>query len=130
VAQQPENKLETKDLANFYGVTRQSVEKWTADKRKQKTIQALANAEQPICDLIADINKLAYIYDCQWLHGVEQLKRCHVSRHPSHFAIGLFEKGEPHPVIEILVWMEDLSVIDQLQSIKAKLEELVYGLQK
>ena len=119
--------METKDLAEFYGVTRQSVEKWTPEKRKQKTVQALSGAEQTIVDLIADINKLAYIYDCQWLHGVEQVKNCHVSRHPSHLRVGVFWRDCDEPLIEFEAWSSDLDFVYQLQSIKTKLEELVYG---
>lgn len=115
------------DLAEFYGVTDRAVRKWSPERKHRKRVQALSGAEQPICDLIADINNLAYIYDCQWLHGVEQVKQCKVSRHPSHMGVALFEKTEPHPVREWIVWMHHLNAFDQLNELKIKLEELVYG---
>jgi len=124
---QQENKVETKDLAEFYGVTRQSVEKWTPEKRKQKTVQALANAEQPIVDLIADINKLAYIYDCQWLHGAEQKRWCWINRSSVMLFCYLFVEGNDFADIRLQADLHATDVLDQLRAIKTKLEELVYG---
>ena len=119
--------METKDLAEFYGVTRQSVEKWTPEKRKQKTVQAIAGAEQPIVDLIADISKLAYIYDCQWLHGVEQKRWCWINRTSGMLACYIYRKDEMHPQSEWNANLHATDVVEQLQSIKTKLEGLVYG---
>lgn len=110
--------METKDLAEFYGVTRQSVEKWTANKRKQKTVQAIANAEQSICDLIADISKLVFIFNCKWLHGTEQVKVQEVTLWSNSVMVTGTE-----------FWQEaKTDSADGLQSIKTKLEELVYGI--
>ena len=113
--------METKDLAEFYGVTRQSVEKWTPEKRKQKTVQALSGAEQSICDLIADISKLVFIFNCKWLHGENQVK-CQ-------------EFGIEHNSLMITgtefwtqVDMHSIDVDRKLKAIKTKLEGLVYGL--
>lgn len=113
--------METKDLAQYYGVTRQSVEKWTAEKRKQKTIQALANAEQPICDLIADISKLVFIFNCKWLHGEKQVKcfDLHIECH--RFDVTGTEFWDA-------VNLENDNAAAKLKSIKIKLEELVYGI--
>ena len=113
--------METKDLAEFYKVTRQSIEKWTPEKRKQKTVQALANAEQPIVDLIADISKLVFIFNCKWLHGESQVKCQDVSIEHNCLMVTGTEFWE-----RVDLYATD--VVDQLQSIKTKLEELVYGL--
>lgn len=119
--------METKDLAEFYCVTRQSVEKWTPEKRKQKTVQALANAEQPIVDLIADINKLAYIYNCRWLHGISQLRWCWINCGTVVLECNFFEKDVEFSTDTFKASLHALDLVDQLQSIKTKLEELVYG---
>lgn len=113
--------METKDLAEFYNVTRQSVEKWTPEKRKQKTVQALANAEQPIVDLIADISKLVFIFNCKWLHGIQQIKCVDFSVDYSRLEIGGTE-------FWYSVELSANDAIKHLQVIKTKLEELVYGL--
>lgn len=112
--------METKDLAEFYGVTRQSVEKWTPEKRKQKTVQALSCAEQSIVDLIADISKLVFIFNCKWLNGEKQVKSLIIDFDHNSFMIEGTEFWQS-------VNMHGTDVIDQLQSIKTKLEELVYG---
>lgn len=115
--------METKDLAEFYGVTRQSVEKWTPEKRKQKTVQAIANAEQTICDLIADISKLVFIFNCKWLHGEKQVKSAVIDFDHNSFMIEGTEFWQS-------VNLHATDVVEQLQSIKTKLEGLVYGLQE
>lgn len=112
--------METKDLAEFYGVTRQSVEKWTPEKRKQKTVQAIANAEQSICDLIGDISKLVFIFNCKWLHGESQVKSVIMDFDHESFMIEGTEFWQS-------VNMHATDVVEQLQVIKFKLEELVYG---
>jgi len=119
--------VETKDLAEFYGVTRQSVEKWTPEKRKQKTVQALANAEQPIVDLISDISKLVFIFNCKWLHGEKQVKNCHLSAYHSHLTVGFFAEGNPEPIILLEAWASDLNFEQKLYEIKDHLEVIVYG---
>ena len=112
--------METKDLAEFYKVTRQSVEKWTPEKRKQKTVQALANAEQSICDLIADISKLVFIFNCKWLHVFKQAKAQCVNIDHNYIIVEGTEFWQS-------VNMHSIDATEQLQSIKTKLEGLVYG---
>lgn len=114
--------METKDLAEFYGVTRQSVEKWTPEKRKQKTVQALANAEQPIVDLIADISKLVFIFNCKWIRGTEQVKVQEVTVWSNRVMVTGTEFWQDAK-------LDVADTVSQLQSIKTKLEELVYGVQ-
>jgi len=75
--------MNTKELSEFYGITQHGVRKWSAKTRQDKTTQALAGAEPAICELLADINKLSYIFDCQNLQGVDQMKWCCVQRQPT-----------------------------------------------
>ena len=122
--------MTNQDLANFYNISTQAVGRWPVEKRKQKTLQALANADQPIVDLIADISKLSYIYDCQWLHGFEQKRWCWINRTSTTLFCYLFVEGEDFTDIPLRADLHATDVVEQLQVIKARLEELVYGLQK
>ena len=113
--------METKDLAEFYKVTRQSIEKWTPEKRKQKTVQALANAEQPIVDLIADISKLVFIFNCKWIRGDVQVKAQRIELDHNYIMVDGTEFWDS-------VSMHDSELLYRLQSIKNQMVELVYGL--
>lgn len=117
---QKENKMTRQDLANFYNISTQAVGRWSKDRKHRKTVQALSGAEQEIVDLIADISKLVFIFNCKWLHGEVQVKCQEVS--VEHY--GLFVTGTEY-------WgranMNSPDVVEQLQVIKTKLEELVYG---
>jgi len=115
------------DLAEFYGVTDRAVRKWSPERKHRKRVQALANAEQPIVDLIGDIGKLAYIYDCQWLHGVEQKRWCWINRSSVMLLCYLFVEGNNFADIALQANLHATDVLGQLRAIKEKLEELVYG---
>jgi len=119
--------MTNQDLAEFYGISSQAVGRWSKERKQRKTIQALANAEQSIVDLIADINKLAYIYDCQWLHGVEQKRWCWINRSSVMLVCYLYQKEEMHPQAEWTANLHATDVVAQLKVIKTKLEGLVYG---
>lgn len=119
--------MTNKDLANFYDISTQAVGRWTKERKHSKRVQAQAGAEQQICDLLADINKLAYIYDCQWLHGVEQKRWCWINRTSVTLFCHIFIGS-----VILSAWSANLhatDAVEQLQSIKTKLEELVYGVQ-
>lgn len=112
--------MTNQDLAKFYNISAQAVGRWSAEKRKQKTVQALSGAEQPIVDLIADISKLVFIFNCKWLHGEKQVKMQSVEVDHHYVYVNGTEFWK-------LAKVNDVDFADQLQSIKTKLEELVYG---
>lgn len=108
------------DLAEFYGVTDRAVRKWSPERKHRKRVQALANAEQSICDLIADISKLVFIFNCKWLHGEKQVKCIEVGIEHNSLMITGTEFWTQ-------VDMHSIDVDRKLKAIKTKLEELVYG---
>lgn len=119
--------MTNQDLAKFYNISAQAVGRWSVEKRKQKTVQALSGAEKPIVDLIADISKLVFIFNCKWLHGERQVKNCHLSAYHSHLTVGFFSEGNPEPVILLEAWASDLNFEQKLYEIKDHLEVIVYG---
>lgn len=108
------------DLAEFYGVTDRAVRKWSPERKHRKRIQALANAEQPICDLIADISKLVFIFNCKSTVGSGNIKCQEVTVWHDRLMITGTEFWQD-------ATLDSLDAVNQLQSIKTKLEELVYG---
>lgn len=123
-----ENKMTRQDLAEFYKISTQAVGRWSKERKHRKTVQALAGAEQPICDLIADINKLAYIFDCANMRGIHQSRWCMVSRLPNRLTVIVFGgAGEKEFDVNIDMTAPDVAV--RLILVKTKLEQLVYGVQ-
>lgn len=108
------------DLAEFYGVTDRAVRKWSPERKHRKLVQALSGAEQPIVDLIADISKLVFIFNCKWLHGEKQVKLINMEFDHCYLMLDGTESWQH-------VRFDSINLVDQLQSIKTKLEELVYG---
>lgn len=112
--------MTNQDLAKFYNISAQAVGRWSVEKRKQKTVQALSGAEQPIVDLIADISKLVFIFNCKWLHGDVQVKTQRIELDHNYIMVDGTEFWDS-------VSMHDSELLYRLQLIKTKLEELVYG---
>jgi len=114
--------MTNQDLAKFYNISAQAVGRWSVEKRKQKTVQALSGAEQPICDIIAEISKLVFIFNCKWLHGIKQEKCMDIAVNDRWLTVTGTE-------FWLNVRLDDSDVVKQLHAIKTKLEELVYGVQ-
>lgn len=108
------------DLAEFYGVTDRAVRKWSPERKHRKRVQALANAEQPICDLIADISKLVFIFNCKWIRGDNQVEMQCIELDHNHLTVDGTEFLK-------CVNMHDVDLEAKLKAIKTRLEELVYG---
>lgn len=115
--------MTNQDLANFYGISTQAVGRWSPEKRKQKTVQALANAGQPMVDLIADISKLVFIFNCKWLHGAKQVKAQCINIDNNYIIVEGTEFWQS-------VSLHATDAVEQLQVIKTKMEKTVYGLQE
>ena len=115
--------MTNQDLATFYGISAQAVGRWSKERKHRKRVQALSGAEQQIVDLIADISKLVFIFNCKWVRGNEQVKCADLNVDYSRLDLTGTE-----------FWatanLHDSDVIRQLLVIKTKLEELVYGLQE
>lgn len=120
--------MNNKDLSEFYKITERAVRKWDSKKRHQKTTQALAGAEPQITNLIGEINQLAYVFDCQNLKGVQQVKWCWANRATFLLQVTIFHGAESEFHASINLNAPD-SVV-RLLLLKTKLSEMVYGAQK
>lgn len=120
--------MTTSELASFYKISPQAVNKWSAKKRHQKTIQALAGAEPEVVALIGEINQLAYVFDCQNLQGVQQVKWCWINRASFNLCMTVFCGDHVELTADINLHAPDSSV--RLLLLKNKLVEMVYGAQK
>ena len=123
-----ERKVTIKELAEFFKVHPRTVHKWDSKKRHQKTTQALAGAEPQITNLIGEINQLAYVFDCQNLQGVQQVKWCHVSR--TTFMVRTTIFGVDSILFESYINLNAPDALPRLLVLKKYLMEMVYGGEK
>ncbi len=114
------------ELSKFYGISSQAVWRWSPARKHRKTVQAQAGAEQQICDLLASINKLAYIFDCANLQGDIPTRWCMLSRLPDRLTVIVFS-GNGRRDFEVDIDMNAPDVAVRLILVKTKLEQLVYG---
>ncbi len=57
--------MTNKQLSQYYGVTISAVDKWSAETKRRKTIEAQSGANPQIRKLIGEISELCYISNCQ-----------------------------------------------------------------
>ena len=117
--------MSIKELAEFFKVHPRTVHKWGSKKRHQKTTQALAGAEQQITNLIGEINQLAYVFDCQNLQGVQQVKWCWIDRATFMIRAHIFKGDVTEFTAEINLNAPD--ALPRLLILKKYLMEMVYG---
>ena len=115
------------ELSKFYGISSQAVGRWSPERKHRKRIQAQAGAEQQVCDLLASITKLAYIFDCANLQGDIPTRWCMVSRLPDRLTVIVFSGSHVCRDFEVDIDMNAPDVAVRLILVKTKLEQLVYG---
>ena len=120
--------MTTSELAKFYNISAQAVNKWSATKRHQKTIQALAGAEPQITNLIGEINQLAYVFDCQNLQGELQMSWCTVHRLTFELRTTIYKVSAP--VFSSVTDLDAPDALPRLLVLKKYLMEMVYGGEK
>lgn len=119
--------MNSKQLAEFYSISTQAVNRWSLDKTNRKTIQAEADVTPLEWQLVGEIAQLVYTYNAQnWI--------CDISRKWVCFEMSAFG-------INLLFFTFGKSTLDkklgakisntaEMQLIKMQLEKLVYGEEK
>lgn len=114
------------ELAEFHRVSVRQVARWSAETLNAKEVQYLAGAEPEITGLIGEINQLAYIFDCQHLQGVNQVKWCHVSRLPYMLTASIHALNGEMPLFRVSIDMLALDVAPKLTLLRNTLRSIVY----
>lgn len=117
--------MNSKQLAEFYGISTQAVNRWSLDKTNRKTIQAEADVTPLEWQLVGEIAQLCYLYNAKGWYCDKPVNTTLMSIGALHVCVTFFEKTEP-------VRTEDAKVSNtaEMQLIKMQLEKLVYGEEK
>lgn len=115
-----------KEIADYHGVTKSAIEKWSPEKRRKAIVVMQSGAEPEIIKLIGEISQLCYIFDCKRVVG------CHMTAHASFnvnaesaYFTAIDDIGEP--VCEsALVDFKSLTAVAELQKVKQTLESFIY----
>ncbi len=125
-AQQRMNNMNQKQLADHYCISKAAVCKWSAEKRHRKSVEALADYNAATGAVVAELQRLAYLYNCQQYRGESIVGMCYVSVANLLVNVALFDMTNPS-----MEPFESYSAVldnqEQLNQLLVTMEKLVYG---
>jgi len=118
--------MNQKQLAEHYGVCKAAVSRWSATKRHRKTVEAYAGYDAATGAVVAELQRLAYLYNCQQWRGDMAIGQCYVSVANVIVSVALFDLENPSmdPFKSYSASLEDAA---QLADLLTTMECLVYG---
>jgi hypothetical protein len=126
-AQQRNNNMNQKQLAEHYGISKAAVCRWSEAKRHRKTVEAYAGVDTTEQALTAEIARLAAVYAGQQFIGDVCTKQVILSI-SGNLRVSIYNLVESTAKPERV--FESHGSVELLHNIKAEMEQLVYGAQK
>lgn len=119
--------MNSKQLAEFYGISTQAVNRWLPDKTNRKTIQAEADVTPLEWQLVGEIAQLCYLYNAQGWEGAQIKSWAWLSMgsFDIQFTIRVLGDAGMERFMEA-----EVSNTAEMQLIKMQLDKLVYGDEK
>jgi len=118
--------MNQKQLAEHYGVSKAAVSRWSEQKRHRKEVEAYAGYDAATGAVVAELQRLAYLYNCQQWRGNTVIGQCYVSVANVIVSVALFDLENPSmdPFKSYSASLEDAA---QLADLLNTMECLVYG---
>lgn len=115
--------MNSKQLAEFYGISTQAVNRWSLEKTNRKTIQAEADVTPLEWQLVGEIAQLCYLYNAQNWDQEVPTKWVWFEINSLLLSVSFFDdmKGQAK-----LIMQAKTSNTAEMQLIKMQLEKLVY----
>ena len=118
--------MNQKQLADHYGISKAAVCKWSAAKRHRKTVEAYAGYDAATGSVVAELQRLAYLYNCQQYRGANAIGLCYVSVANVLVNVALFDLENPS-MDPFRSYTAELDNAAQLADLLTTMEGLVYG---
>lgn len=112
--------MNSKQLAEFYGISTQAVNRWSLDKTNRKTIQAEADVTPLEWQLVGEIAQLCYLYNAQGWEGVNVMTWASFDMNSHRIVIYIYGAEDTR------LMTASTSNTAEMQLIKMQLEKLVY----
>lgn len=115
--------MNSKQLAEFYGISTQAVNRWSIDKTNRKTIQAEAEVTPLEWQLVGEIAQLCYLYNAQNWVCETPTKWVWFEINSLVLSVSFFDdmKGQAKRIMQAKT-----SNTAEMQLIKMQLDKLVY----
>lgn len=120
--------LTNKQVAEFQGLSLGGFKHWSAEQRRRARIEAEVDATAAIQKHIAELNRLAYVFDCKHVNGLDQVMECRINRNTWRSLSVSIYRG----VVEIntiTISLQSIDTLPRLINARAFLQGLIYGAQ-
>lgn len=120
--------LTNKQVAEFHGLSLGGFKHWTPEQRRRARIEAEIDADKEMQLLLAELQRLAFVYNCANVRGVNQPLSCTVMT-PTAGAcsISFYNEWLFDPNKKIFINLDACDAVAQLKTAKLLLEQLIYG---
>lgn len=120
-----------KKLGEFFGVSFETVRKWPKQRLQRAQIELDAGAEPAIANLLAEIQRLAWVYNCANVRGASQPLSCSVMvPTASSCTVNFYLEHSFTPERHIFINLDAHNAVAQLKTAKLQLEQHIYGAEK
>ena len=113
--------MNSKQLAEFYGISTQAVNRWDSAKRHRKTIQAEADITPLEWQLVGEIAQLCYLYNAKGWEGCNINTWASFDMNSHRIAVSVYTTTGARNMTA------ETSDTAEMKLIKLQLEKLVYG---
>lgn len=118
--------MTNQQVAEFHGMSLGGFKHWTPEQRRRARIEAEIDATPEVQKLIAELNRLAFVFDCKHVQGERQVMECKINRNSfKSLSVSIYEGL--NCVHTVTVNMLNQDAVKQLLLARIHLEGLVYG---
>lgn len=118
--------LTNKQVAEFHNISLGGFKHWTPEQRRRARIEAEIGADAVIQNQIAELNRLAYVFDCKHVSGLEQVMECRINRNTFRQLSVSIYRGVTE-VNTITINLQSVDALLKLLNARAFLQGLIYG---
>lgn len=118
--------MTNQEVARFHGISLGGFKHWTPEQRRRARIEAEVDADSVIQKQIAELNRLAYVFDCKHVHGNDQVMECRINRNTFRQLSVSIYRGVVE-VNTITINLQSVDALPKLLNARAFLQGLIYG---
>lgn len=118
--------MTNQEVAKFHGLSLGGFKHWTPEQRRRARIEAEIDATAVIQKHIAELNRLAYVFDCKHVNGLEQVMECRINRNTWRSLSVSIYRGVVE-VNTITINLQSCDVLPKLINARTFLQGLIYG---
>lgn len=120
--------MTNQEVAKFHNISLGGFKHWTPEQRRRARIEAEVDATAAIQKHVAELNRLAYVFDCKHVRGLEQIMECRINRNKwCSLSVSIYQGVKE--VSTITINLQSCDVLPKLINARAFLQELIYGAQ-